>query len=84
MDIQALIPPALAALHNFIREWDPEEIQMYDHAEFDFQLPPQSVGELGTGRVMSGERDRANQRRDKIADDMWEQYQRYLLESRAE
>ena len=30
MSIQAtLIPPALAALHNFIRQYDPDEIQMY-------------------------------------------------------
>ena len=26
MDTQTLIPPALAALHNFIRQYDPDEI----------------------------------------------------------
>jgi len=54
MDVQALIPPALAALHNFIRQYDPEEIHMYadnddnDNQPLDFQVgPPQNVGELG-------------------------------------
>jgi len=31
MSIQALILPALAVLHNFIRQHDPDEIQMYDN-----------------------------------------------------
>lgn len=51
MSIQALIPPALAALHNFIQEYDPDEIQAYDNdkpVEFELQMgPPGSVGELG-------------------------------------
>lgn len=89
MEIQALIPSALAALHNFIRQYDPSEIQMYDEdVPLDFQMDPrpesesESVGELGTGRVSSGETTRANKRRDEIAHAMWEQYQAYL-ESRA-
>jgi hypothetical protein len=85
MDIQALIPPALAALHNFIREWDPEEIHVYGNDElpnFTVFPHPECVGELAIGPVTSQERVRANERRDKIAGEMWEQYQRYL-ESRA-
>jgi len=35
MDIQALIPPALAALHNFIRQYDPEDIEMSDDDDDD-------------------------------------------------
>ena len=31
MSIQALILPALAALHNFIQQHNPDEIQMYDN-----------------------------------------------------
>jgi hypothetical protein len=86
MSIQALIPPALAALHNFIREYDPDEIQTYDNnnepVEFELQMGPSgSVGEL-EGQVMREEPVRANGRRDEIADAMWDQYQRYL-ESRA-
>jgi hypothetical protein len=85
MEIQALIPPALAALHNFIRQYDPDEIHMYDEDELlDFQTDThrESVGELGTGPVTSAESARANKRRDEIAGVMWEQYQHYL-ESRA-
>ncbi len=98
MSIQALIPPALAALHNFIRQHDPDEIQMYDNndndndndedndgpLELELQMGPQpeSVGELGIGPVMQEETLRANERRDKIVGAMWDQYQHYL-ESRA-
>jgi hypothetical protein len=81
MDIQALIPSALAALHNFIRVYDPEEIHMYDDDElfeFPMALHPESVGELGRGPATSAERARANERRDKIAAEMWQQYQDYL------
>jgi hypothetical protein len=80
MEVQALIPPALAALHNFIRDFDPEEIHDYDDEALDLQmgLPPEPAGELGTGPATLAERSRANERRDKIAADMWEQYQRYL------
>jgi hypothetical protein len=35
------------------------------------------VGELG-GHITAAETARANERRDRIAADMWEQYQRYL------
>jgi len=85
MEIQALILPALAALHNFIRQYDPDEIHMYDEDELlDFQMDPhpESVGELGTGPVMPVESVQANKRWDEIAGAMWEQYQHYL-ESRA-
>lgn len=87
MNIQALIPPALAALHNFIRKYDPDEIEMYhdeDELEVELQMGarPEPVGELGTGYVTQQETVRANERRDRIAGAMWEQYQVYL-ESRA-
>jgi hypothetical protein len=81
MDIQALIPPALAALHNFIRDFDPEDIHQYDDDQLDnleIGIAPESVGELGTGLVTPRETARANERRDRIAAEMWEQYQDYL------
>ena len=90
MRTQALIPAALAALHNFIREYDPQEIRRFDDEgdddddDDDYQLlalrmgpQPGSVGELG-GQVTPAERARANEMRDNIASAMWEQYQRYL------
>ena len=84
MGVQAQIPPALAALHNFIRQYDPQEIQMYDDElrdeplELQMALHPESAGELRTVSVTPNERRQANERRDKIADDMWEQYRDYL------
>ena len=85
MSIQALIPAALAALHNFIRQYDPDDIQMYDDNDndnddesLDFQMRLRPVGELGIGRVTARETARANERRDRIAREMWAQYQHYL------
>ena len=43
MDIQACLPPALAALHNFIRIHDPDEI-------VDI-LPPDNVDIEATGAL---------------------------------
>jgi hypothetical protein len=62
--IQALIPPALAALHNFIRHFDPDKIREYDQCLLDFQLDahPETAGELATGPVTPDERVRANER----------------------
>jgi len=81
MTIQALIPPALAALHNFIRQYDPEEINAYEGEVADPQLNYQDQdhpGVLVTGPATSDETHRANERRDRIAGEMWEQYQDYL------
>jgi hypothetical protein len=77
MSIQTLIPPSLVALHNFIREFDPQEIQMYDDdPRLELEIAPhlKSAGELGMGLVTPGEMARANEKRDKIASDLWEQY----------
>lgn len=72
MEIQARIPAALAAVHNFIREHEPEE----DNDESDDDAP---IG----GRV-DGDEDEADRvnigvnepsaRRDRIAHKMWAQY----------
>ena len=79
MGLQALIPSALAALHNFIWIYNPEDIDMDVEEPLDFRITihPMDVGELG-GPVTPAERVQAKARRDKIAADMWEQYQRYL------
>ena len=83
MGIQALIPPALAALHNFIRIYDPQDIDVNADEPVDFQIEmgARAVGELGRA-VTPAETTRANKRRDKIAREMWEQYQ-HDLASRA-
>lgn len=82
MSVQAQLPAALAVLHNFIRQYDPGEIRMFeDDQPLDFQIGAHlaSDDELGSGLVTPNERAQANQRRDKIADEMWKVY----LESRA-
>lgn len=82
MDIQARVPPALAALHNFIRKYDPDDI-----ADFDDVKDPQpgarmegaaAEGQLADGLPRTAERRQTNERRDRIAQDMWVQYQAEL------
>lgn len=85
MDIQARLPPGLAALHNFIRKHDPDDI-----ADFDDIEDPQpgarveegpaaaEEGQLAEGLPRAAERRRTNERRDRIAQDMWIQYRAEL------
>ena len=83
MDIQARIPPALAAIHNFIRQHDPDEIQQFgDDDEDDWMhgVHGDGVGILAEGPAGEVERDRANERRDRIAQEMWRDYQEVLAE----
>lgn len=76
MDYQARIPAALAAIHNFIRIHDPEELN--DFAEAEDMEPGFFSGELAEGQTRTAEKRRANTRRDGIAAEMWEQYQAEL------
>jgi hypothetical protein len=80
MDVQAHIPVALSALHNFIRRHDPD---IYDAAgEYGEDLLSHELnfdsegaeGELGDGPADGPERRRADQRRDAIANAMWNDY----------
>ena len=48
MEIQARIPPALAATHNFIWDHDPDEIFEFEEV-FDSQPGSTLYSELGTG-----------------------------------
>jgi hypothetical protein len=72
MEIQARIPPALAATHNFIRDHDGEEI-----FDFDDPIDPQPgfYGVLGNGPAWRAEVVRATSKRDHIASAMWRSYQ---------
>jgi hypothetical protein len=76
LDIVARLPPALAALHNFIRIHDPNEIN--DFLQEDPDLEPRHVGELADGYPSAAEKQAANARRDEIAQAMWIQYQLHL------
>jgi hypothetical protein len=76
MSIQATIPPGLAAVHNFIMDYDEEDLQhMLDGLE---EVEGISVGEAGEGAIPPEERERASDLRDQIAIQMWNSYQQYL------
>ena len=82
MDLQARLPPALAALHNFIRKHDPDDIADFDDVE-DPQPGacaegPAEEGQLAEGLPRVAERRQTNERRDRIAQEMWVQYQAEL------
>lgn len=80
MDIQAQVPPALAALHNFILDYDPHDLEAYNEVVTD-PLPGRAhFGELASGPPRQEEKDRAVNRRDDIAQAMWEDYQDCLDE----
>jgi len=72
MDIQAWIPPALAAMHNFIRDHNVNE-------KFDFEdlvdTQPGNYGILGNGPAWQAEVLCATSKRDQIASAMWRSYQ---------
>lgn len=73
MAIQARIPPALCAVHNFIRIHDPDEIDEFD-LDIGDQDPGHVYGELAEGPALHAEKDRAEIRRDNIAQAMWDSY----------
>jgi hypothetical protein len=74
MAIQARIPAALAAIHNFIIDHDPEELTTLDHSDIDDLQSGAHFGSLAEGPASRAERARANSRRDEIAAAMWAQY----------
>ena len=77
MDVQAQIPAALIAVHNFIREHDPEEILEFKDILED--LPAiDEFGDLAEGPPNQAEQRRAEATRDGIAQAMWQDYQAYL------
>jgi hypothetical protein len=74
MGIQARIPPALCAVHNFIQFHDEDEIHDFLHDLHD-QNPGDFHGELAAGPAVHGEKECAEIRRDNIAQAMWRNYQ---------
>ena len=67
MAIQAHIPPALGAIHNFIWIHDPNEIH-------DEHIDIEPYGELAPGPAGWQEIARGTARWDIIAQSMWESY----------
>jgi hypothetical protein len=76
MDLQACLPAALAAIHNFIRDLDPIDLDNFEEA-LDIE-PGWHSGDLADGVPQRAEKERANRRCDEIADAMWVQYQQHL------
>lgn len=81
MKIQAKIPPALAAIHNLIMNNDPTDIDHYLMGNSDNDLDPNpgvvadnDFGSLSQGAVTAGEKLQASQKRDQIAEAMWNSY----------
>jgi hypothetical protein len=78
---QARLPPALGAVHNFIRIHDPGEINEFRLEDFDRGTIDNRGGMgLAAGPAGIAERDRADVRRDGIAQAMWVDYQALLHE----
>lgn len=76
LDVLARFPAALAALHNFIRIYDPTEIQDFLDENVDQGTEDLDTGELAYGFPDSAEKEAARNHRDEIAQAMWNEYQR--------
>lgn len=74
-EVQARIPAALCAIHNFIREQDPSE----GHLPAD-NVPLGHSGDDAHDEVANGNDETPDARRDAIAEMMWLDYQRILAE----
>jgi hypothetical protein len=81
MKVQARIPPALCAIHNFICTHDPDEINDINDIQADPQ--PGNWGELVLGPPSRQERVDADHRRDRIAQAMWASYHEILQRGQA-
>ena len=82
-DIQARIPSALSAIHNYIFHRDPLELEDIENGPDPTpgNLPADHVfGTLVHGAPSTAEKERAKTRRDAIAEAMWVDYQALLLE----
>ena len=85
MDIQARIPCGVGAVHNFIHKHDPLEAEEILEA---MQLDPNpgnlpaehNFGRLSRGAPNAAEKARAKEKRDQIAQAMWDSYQEILAQ----
>jgi hypothetical protein len=77
LETQSKIIRAICVLHNFIHVHNPDEDLGVLDAEPLQWIPRRSAMDFG-GSVSPAERNRANTRRDDIAERMWTQYQEYI------
>ncbi|KAJ3860041.1 hypothetical protein EV359DRAFT_85736 [Lentinula novae-zelandiae] len=88
MDIQAHIPSALIAIHNFILEHDQADLDRWIlNEQAEDPLPGQrrqqeiDFGSLATSeKISQAEKRRAENARDRLANEMWENYLSVLEE----
>ncbi|KAG2742872.1 hypothetical protein P692DRAFT_20697518, partial [Suillus brevipes Sb2] len=78
MDIQARIPPALCLVHNVIRVHDPNDMMDYRNV-LDAHILT-DTGNLANGPPTEQARTRVSLRRDQIASEMWEAYNRERIQ----
>ena len=90
IDMQAMLVPALAAVHNFVGIHDRDQDNFTDQtnstapmragsAGTETQREPRVISEAELGfNVTAEEKQRANERRDRIARQMWVGYQAEL------
>jgi hypothetical protein len=76
LETQTKIIPALCALHNFIRVYNPEEIGNLDG--LSSRTPRRNAEDFSYQGISAQEKRRANTKRDVIAKEMWRQYQEHL------
>jgi hypothetical protein len=83
MKIQARIPVALAALHNFIQQHNPDgaqAIQLTGEEERVFLDDDEAHNVDEMAEEEEEERTEMQVKRDQIAQEMWESYQRVLAQ----
>jgi DDE superfamily endonuclease len=82
--VQAQIPSALCAIHNFIKVHDPKEDELPNLGNSEYSSSIPNPGDDGVRQVNYAEDDVFDvaDRRDTIAQDMWDSYQN-VLEARA-
>ena len=76
MEIQARIPPALCLVHNVIRVHDPNDMMEYRDLNVSDERFTTDTGNLANGPPTEQARTHASLRRDQIAGEMWEDYNR--------
>lgn len=85
MSVQARIPAALAAIHNFIRLHDPED-QIFSIAQTLERIraanePTVNPPAYFSTHISAEEKKRAEKKRDEIAQACWDQYIEYLAQN---
>jgi hypothetical protein len=74
MDIQARVPVVLCALHNFIQKYHPDAFDLESDENLLELNQDVALGELGGGPADAAEPRKADERRERIANAMWDDY----------